>query len=140
MTTPSSRATARMRATASSSSTGARLGEPLGLLFAAEVRPLEELGRQDDVRPARRRVAHVLLDARDVLGARAPERALDRGDRDVSARSCRAHASLRARLLLRDAVERAAAGEDGPRGDADGAPPGKSAPMRSTASSSNGAP
>jgi hypothetical protein len=70
------------------------------------------------------------------LSARAPERALDGGHGDGP----RAHGRRCSRLLLRDAVEGAAAGEDRARVDADRAPPGEEAPMRSTASSSHGEP
>src|SRR5207249_1992278 len=61
----------------------ARQGEEIRLLLAAEVRALEQLGGKDDLRAARRRVAHVPLHALDVRVAGAAQRALNRGDGDA---------------------------------------------------------
>ncbi len=93
-TTPSSSASARKRAIVGLPSTGLRPGEELVLLLAAEVRPLEELGRQDDLRALLRRLAHQADDLVDVLVhvARA-ERALERRDGDLRPESRRSGSS-----------------------------------------------
>src|ERR1019366_811767 len=118
----------------------ARLGKPFGPLVAAEVRPLEELGRQDDARTARRRGADVPLDAGEVVGPRASERALDRPDRDLASALDVHHGPSRAGCCCvmqwnAPPPERIARAST-PRARR----PGKSAPMRSTASSSKGDP
>ncbi len=62
---------------------GLRPREELVALFRAEVRPLEELGRQDHGRAPSRRLAHERLHLRDVLLDGSAQRALHGGEGDV---------------------------------------------------------
>ena len=71
---------------------GLRPREELVLLFRAEVRAFEELGREDDGGAPLRRLAHESLDLRDVRVERARKRALHSRKGDVLDRPGRAHA------------------------------------------------
>ncbi len=90
--------------------------EPFRVLARREVNALEQLRRQHDLRTLLRRVAGQTLDLGDIRRHVVAERRLQRGNTDHALRHLE-------RLLLRDAMERAAAriarAEQAVRGKAD---------------------